>query len=96
MSKSAKRTEMQSLHAQLARTLNVMLAGGVDESGKPVTDEDNKPIVSASVLNVARQFLSDNDIEADTSEKPDEGNPQLASLRDKASVLPFPDSGTGE
>lgn len=96
MAKAANRSEMQKLHKQLTQTLNAMLSGAVDEQGKPVTDDDGKPIVSASVLNVARQFLSDNDIEADVTEKPEEGNPQLHALKEKASVLPFPEADSGE
>ncbi len=55
---SASKTEMEALHAVVAKTLREAIEkGGVDGEGNPVP-------VSASILNVARQFLKDNGIEA--------------------------------
>lgn len=67
--------ELQDLHTELARVLKKHI-------GKKYTDEDgNEAPPPAAILNVARQFLKDNNIDA----VPAEGSP-LAELAEK---LPF-------
>ena len=70
---SSKTKELTELHALLAKTLSdAIKKGGGD--GEPV---------NASFLNVARQFLKDNNITADVA-----SNPDLQSLKE---AVPFTD-----
>jgi hypothetical protein len=70
MSSSTK--ELTALHDLLAKTLSDMIRNGVEGEA-----------ASASVLNVARQFLKDNNITADLK-----SNQGLQSL---AETVPFTD-----
>lgn len=70
MSSSTK--ELSALHDLVAKTLSDMIRNGVEGEA-----------VSASVLNVARQFLKDNNITADVK-----SNQGLQSLSE---AVPFTD-----
>ena len=73
---------MQKLHSDLARELSKMVRGG-----QVVMDENGMPVVispTPAVLNVVRQFLKDNNIQAKIANSED--------LTDLASTLPFHDS----
>ena len=71
---------MRELHRILAETLKEAIVNpGVDEDGKPL-----KP--NAAVLNTARQFLRDNNIEAAANP---EAHSESKAVRDLAAVLPF-------
>lgn len=73
----ASNDSLNELHGTLARVL-------MEEISKK--DDDGKG--RAAILNVARQFLKDNGIEAlPSSSKP---------LRELAEVLPFPEPGEDE
>lgn len=73
MSKAADKGKLESLHDKLA----TVLADALDEI-------DPKEKGTAAVLNVARQFLKDNNVEA----APREGQP-MGRLADKVSEFPF-------
>lgn len=76
----ADQDSMNSLHGELAKVLTVALKNGVMEIDKE-TGETQVASCPASILSVARQFLKDNNIEADLRKnKP---------LRELAAVLPF-------
>lgn len=73
----ADNTTLDSLHGALAKVL-------LDEIKKAGPDPKGR----AAILNVARQFLKDNGIEAlPSANKP---------LQDLAKALPFPEAGEGE
>lgn len=86
MSKAASQKQMKKLHSELANTLTAMME---------MRDDDGKPMITASVLNVARQFLSDNDIEADAGD-PENRDEALDNLKQNADVLPFPEADNAE
>lgn len=69
----AKNTELEALHGALARKLSDLL-DNVDAEAKG----------AASILNVARQFLKDNNIEATLVPGSD-----MDELRKKATKFPF-------
>lgn len=71
MTKSAKKDALEELHAALAKKLAAKIASGE---------------VTAADLNVARQFLKDNHIEAEATP----GSP----LDDLRNDLPFADADT--
>lgn len=73
MSQADKNT-LNALHGTLAKVL-------LEEITNPEQDGKGR----AAILNVARQFLKDNGVEA----LPEASKP----LRDLAQVLPFPESG---
>lgn len=75
----ADNDEMNALHGHLARMLTTAIINGVVEIDK----EGGKQVVAApaSILSVARQFLKDNNIEADLKKS--------KTLQGLASVLPF-------
>ena len=83
MSKAASQSQMKQLHEQLATTLTAILQA---------RDDNGNPLATASMLNVTRQFLSDNDIEADSGD-PQNRDENLENLKQNASVLPFPEAG---
>ncbi len=70
MKNSATESELGSLHTELAKILKKQIK---------MTDEDGK--ANASILNVARQFLKDNGIDASP-----EHNQELKELSEE---LPF-------
>lgn len=63
----AKEDQLGELHQELARVLK-------EEIHKEYLDKNGVPMRSAAMLNVARQFLKDNNIQAD------EDNPAMQSL----------------
>ena len=72
---------MQKLHSDLAKELSKMVRGG-----QVVMDENGLPVVispTPAVLNVVRQFLKDNNIQAQLGKNKD--------LLDLESMLPFHD-----
>lgn len=71
----AKAKEMADLHATLATILS-------EEIQKTQVDRDGNVVRSASMLNVARQFLKDNGVESIG-----EANADIKEL--KAAFLPF-------
>ncbi|KWS03760.1 hypothetical protein AZ78_1309 [Lysobacter capsici AZ78] len=73
MSKAASKGALEALHNKLATTLAEAL-DGLDASEKG----------TAAILNVARQFLKDNNVEA----APREGQP-LGALAEKVAQFPF-------
>lgn len=70
---TASKESLQSLHDAVADALV--------EGIKPYTDKDGNTVRNASMINVARQFLKDNDIQA----RPTKGKP-LGAL---AESFPF-------
>ena len=76
--------ELNELHGQLGRTLKNIILGGevvIDKQGNPVSLTP-----SPALLNVARQFLKDNNVQAKADK-----NPYLGELLDD---LPFTDRPT--
>lgn len=73
MSRAAPKGALEDLHNKLATTLSEALEG-LDPSEKG----------TAAILNVARQFLKDNNVEA----APREGQP-LGALANKVAEFPF-------
>jgi hypothetical protein len=72
---------LQKLHSDLAKELSKMVRGG-----QVVMDEKGMPVVispTPAVLNVVRQFLKDNNIQAHLDNNED--------LQDLESALPFHD-----
>lgn len=69
----AKNTELEALHGTLARKLSDLL-DGIDGEAKG----------AAAILNVARQFLKDNNIEAELVPGSD-----LDNLKKRATQFPF-------
>jgi hypothetical protein len=80
----ASLSDLQELHGTLARQLLKMVT-----AGQVVINEDGLPVVispTPAVMNVVRQFLKDNNIQAKL-----DNNEDLQELKD---VLPFNDSPT--
>jgi hypothetical protein len=69
MSKADEQS-LSGLHGKLAEVLTAAISEGVPlmlNDGTPILDKDGQPIrapAPAAILNVARQFLKDNKIEA--------------------------------
>lgn len=79
MTNKATSESMETLHGALAKVLTDAI-----ENGTKVLDKDGEVVTlpaTAPLLNVARQFLKDNGIEADAAKNP-------ATLK-LAEVLPF-------
>lgn len=82
MSTRATENELGSLHEELARILK-------KEIQKEVVDKDGNVVRPAAILNVARQFLKDNNITATVDTKPmRELVDALPSFDDESPVQP--------
>lgn len=84
--KTATESELASLHRQLAKELTERITEGdyevaltEDEDGNVIENRVKKP-VSPALLNTARQFLKDNNIEA---------SPDSKEMGDLVDSLPF-------
>lgn len=89
MATSTSKDVMEALHVVLAQELSRQLREGTwveDENGKPV-----KLSPKAALLNVARQFLKDNGIEAAIG-KGGAIDEVSKALKDFEDELPFPTS----
>jgi hypothetical protein len=91
MSKAAPKTRLEELHDQLARVLaeaiherEVKVIELPDESAEGGTRKVTVHTRNAAILNAARQFLKDNNIEA-----PVGGTAALNDLKNEVSKLPF-------
>lgn len=86
MSTSASQSELSALHAVLAQTLADAITNGVltlDKDGNKVTIP-----AGANILNVARQFLKDNNIQA--TEASTGVKNLVAALPDFTEESPYP------
>jgi hypothetical protein len=72
----AKKTTLTDLHSRLAEVLTDALDTTTDQDGKTVGP-------NAAILNVARQFLKDNQITADLDK-----SPELSKLNERLNSLP--------
>lgn len=74
--------QLQELHGQLARTLRNIVIGG-----EVVKNLDGQPVTltpSPAALGVVRQFLKDNNVQANPATNPD--------IKDLTDSLPFRDN----